>query len=100
MGAQKHPEEHSSLLASLNRSFVCASAAPTDCQFLLALLARKGFLRRVYTQNVDGMHQRAGVPSGKVVEAHGSLMSGNVVLYDDPLPASFYAALQEDFPRR
>lgn len=35
----------------------------------LALLQRKGFLERVYTQNIDMLHQRAG---SDVVEIHGS----------------------------
>ena len=30
-------------------------------------------LRRVYTQNIDGLEERAGVPSANIVQTHGSL---------------------------
>mmetsp|Transcript_16484 Transcript_16484/g.30417 ORF Transcript_16484/g.30417 Transcript_16484/m.30417 type:complete len:340 (-) Transcript_16484:85-1104(-) len=94
----EHPVE-----AAHVRNFIDHSkwtqARPCDCHLLLALLARKGLLHRVYTQNVDGMHQRAGVPEHLVVETHGSLARGNIVLYDDPIPASFTDVIKEDFPK-
>ena len=47
-----------------------AALAPNDGHRALARLERAGIVGGVMTQNVDGLHQRAG--SRKVVELHGS----------------------------
>jgi NAD-dependent deacetylase len=44
---------------------------PNDAHRALALLEERGLLRAVVTQNVDGLHQRAG--SRDVIEVHGSV---------------------------
>lgn len=46
---------------------------PSDSHRFLALLQKKGMLLRVYTQNIDGLEQVAGVSPKKMVYAHGSL---------------------------
>ena len=46
-------------------------ARPNAAHHLLAELERRGKLKAVITQNVDGLHQRAG--SGRVLELHGSI---------------------------
>jgi len=46
---------------------------PSDSHKLLALLEEKKMLLRVYSQNIDGLEQKAGVSAKKVVYAHGSL---------------------------
>ena len=46
---------------------------PTPAHRFLALLSERGMLRRVYTQNVDGLEELAGVPSSKIVQTHGCL---------------------------
>lgn len=46
---------------------------PSDSHRFLALLQQKGMLLRVYTQNIDGLEQVAGVSPNKMVYAHGSL---------------------------
>lgn len=48
-----------------------AEAEPNDGHRALAELQEQGRIRAVITQNVDGLHQRAG--SREVVEVHGSL---------------------------
>lgn len=48
-------------------------ARPNPAHDALARLERQGRLVRVVTQNVDGLHQRAG--SRRVTELHGSLAS-------------------------
>lgn len=47
------------------------SAAPNPAHVALAALERAGSVRGVVTQNVDGLHHKAG--SARVVELHGSL---------------------------
>ena len=46
-------------------------AEPNDGHRALAELEQHGWIRAIVTQNVDGLHQRAG--SRDVVEVHGSL---------------------------
>lgn len=46
--------------------------APTPAHHFLRLLSDKGLLLTVFTQNIDGLEQMAGVPAHKVVHAHGS----------------------------
>jgi NAD-dependent deacetylase len=48
-----------------------AAAEPNDGHRALAELEEQSWIRAVVTQNVDGLHQRAG--SREVVEVHGSL---------------------------
>lgn len=48
-------------------------AEPNDGHRALASLYEAGKLTAVITQNVDGLHQAAGVPSEAVHELHGSL---------------------------
>ncbi|MEP6703117.1 MAG: NAD-dependent protein deacetylase [Betaproteobacteria bacterium] len=50
---------------------VIAGAAPNAAHRALALLQREGFVARLVTQNVDGLHQVAG--STEVIELHGNL---------------------------
>ncbi|RGP63007.1 nad-dependent histone deacetylase sir2 [Fusarium longipes] len=45
---------------------------PTVSHAFIALLARKGLLQMLFTQNIDCLERVAGVPSDKIIEAHGS----------------------------
>lgn len=46
-------------------------AEPNGCHRLLARLEQEGKLQAVITQNIDGLHQKAG--SSNVFELHGSI---------------------------
>ena len=46
---------------------------PSDSHKLLAMLEEKKMLLRVYSQNIDGLENVAGVSNKKMVYAHGSL---------------------------
>jgi len=48
-------------------------AEPNPAHYAVAELYNMGKLDCVITQNVDGLHQKAGVPDEKVIELHGSL---------------------------
>lgn len=54
-----------------------AQAEPNDGHLALAELEERGWIRAVVTQNVDGLHQRAG--SRDVVEVHGSLREAECI---------------------
>ncbi|MEU1692640.1 Sir2 family NAD-dependent protein deacetylase [Streptomyces hirsutus] len=50
-------------------------AEPNAAHRAVAELERSGVPVRVITQNVDGLHQLAGMPTRKVLELHGSARS-------------------------
>lgn len=50
---------------------LCLDAKPNAAHKALAKLEQEGKLRAVVTQNIDGLHQKAG--SQKVLELHGSV---------------------------
>jgi NAD-dependent deacetylase len=54
-----------------------SSPEPNDGHRALAELEERGWIRAVVTQNVDGLHERAG--SREVVEVHGSLREAECV---------------------
>ena len=49
-----------------------ASAEPNAGHLAVAALHRMGKLTHVITQNVDGLHQKAGVPDELVIQLHGN----------------------------
>ncbi len=48
-------------------------AQPNAAHRALVDLHRAGRLRAVLTQNIDGLHQRAGLPDDMVLELHGNI---------------------------
>src|SRR5512139_174308 len=49
------------------------TAEPNSAHHALVALERAGKLTAVITQNIDGLHQRAGADPAKVIELHGTL---------------------------
>jgi NAD-dependent deacetylase len=49
-------------------------AEPNRAHRALAELAGLGRLRALITQNIDGLHQRGGVPADEVIEVHGTML--------------------------
>jgi NAD-dependent deacetylase len=47
-------------------------AEPNAGHRALAKLVEQGRMSAVITQNVDGLHQRSGIPANKVIELHGN----------------------------
>jgi NAD-dependent histone deacetylase SIR2 len=45
---------------------------PTITHSFISLLYQKGLLLKLFTQNIDCLEREAGVPSDKIIEAHGS----------------------------
>jgi hypothetical protein len=45
---------------------------PTLTHSFIKLLSDKGLLSQCFTQNIDTLERRAGIPAGKIIEAHGS----------------------------
>jgi NAD-dependent deacetylase len=57
------------------RFSLLTSAEPNPGHLALAELERRGLIEAVVTQNIDGLHQRAG--SKEVIEVHGSIRSAS-----------------------
>jgi len=49
------------------------SACPNAGHAALVRLERRGSLRALITQNIDGLHQKAGSSSERVIEVHGTV---------------------------
>jgi NAD-dependent deacetylase len=59
----------------MRRQTFAAQPAPNAAHRSIAELERSGVPTRVITQNVDGLHQLAGMPGRKVLELHGTARS-------------------------
>lgn len=51
------------------------AAEPNPAHLALAKLSASGIDARVITQNIDGLHQRAGLAADRVLELHGTMYS-------------------------
>lgn len=65
----KKPEE---FFRFYKNKMLYPDAEPNDAHRALAMLEQQGRLKAVITQNIDGLHQKAG--SKKVLELHGSVL--------------------------
>ncbi len=65
---ESHPEE---FFAFYRRHLLFPDAKPNPAHLALAAWERKGRLNAVITQNIDGLHAKAG--SRRVLELHGSV---------------------------
>lgn len=66
---ERYPED---FFDFYRKHLVYPEAQPNDCHKALAKLEQMGKLKAVVTQNIDGLHQKAG--SKVVYELHGSVL--------------------------
>lgn len=59
-----------------------ADARPNAAHLAVVNWWRQGLLNGVVTQNIDGLHQRAGLPAEAVVELHGNAHSVSCLACD------------------
>ena len=52
---------------------------PTPAHYFVRLLHDKGILLRCYSQNIDSLERRAGLPAEKLVAAHGNFDEAHVI---------------------
>jgi len=70
--------EHPEIFFDFYRNqMVYKDAQPNDCHKALAKLEECGKLKAVITQNIDGLHQKAG--SKNVLELHGTIYSNHCI---------------------
>jgi len=63
---------------------VLSRAEPNVGHLALAALERRGLVRAVVTQNIDGLHERAG--SQQVIEVHGSIRTASCLACGERVP--------------
>lgn len=63
----KHPE----YFYDFCKGFNIDDCKPTKSHLFMGFLNHKGYLSKIYTQNVDGLELKAGLPRDRVVFAHG-----------------------------
>jgi len=68
---------------AMNESF--AKAEPNAGHRGLVVLAEEGKLRAVITQNIDGLHQRAGLSLDQIIEIHGNSTHGKCLDCQAPM---------------
>jgi NAD-dependent deacetylase len=67
------PESRRKQWRMLGEGLLTDKATPNPAHHAIAELDRLGKLDCVITQNVDNLHQKAGVPDDKVFELHGNM---------------------------
>src|SRR5262249_58338657 len=64
---------------------ICARE-PNAGHRALVDLERTGRLRMVITQNIDGLHRKAGTDPGRLAEVHGNVREVHCVVCDARMP--------------
>lgn len=77
--------------------FLNTAAEPNRAHLALAELERQGKLKAVVTQNIDGLHQRAG--SRNVIELHGTTLKHYCTACKAVMPNEQVKALRGQIPR-
>jgi NAD-dependent deacetylase len=67
------PESRRKQWRLLQEGLLTDRAVPNDAHRAIVELDRLGKLDCVITQNIDNLHQKAGVPDNKVLELHGNM---------------------------
>lgn len=102
----ENPEVWKNEVVPMLRSWKLEDTHPTITHKMISWLYNQGWLTRVYTQNIDGLELHPEVLeltnnvadySHSIIQSHGSMRDGSVVLYGDKLSDKFYKACDEDF---
>lgn len=67
------PEARRKQWQFLNQSDLLTAAVPNNGHLAITELEKMGKLDAVVTQNIDNLHQKAGIPPEKVFELHGNM---------------------------
>ena len=55
------------------KGFNIDGCKPTKTHLFMGYLCKKNLIKKIYTQNVDGLELKAGVPEDKMIFAHGRI---------------------------
>ena len=90
---EEHPEE---FYRFYRDKLIVKGAKPNAAHLRLAKLEREGKLKAVVTQNIDGLHQKAG--SRKVYEIHGSALRNYCMSCGKRYPEDYIFESKEPIP--
>ena len=103
----ENPEVWKNEVVPMLRSWKLEDTQPTITHKMIGWLHKQGWLTRVYTQNIDGLELHPEILSElsiepseyseKIIQSHGSMRDGTVVLYGDKLSNKFYKSCEKDF---
>lgn len=85
----------------LARELYPGNFSPTISHVFITLLAKKGLLKMLFTQNIDCLERQAGVPGDLIVEAHGSFAEQRCIDCKTPFPDDLMKehVFKEEVPR-
>jgi NAD-dependent deacetylase len=75
----------------------CRGVNPNTAHYKLAELERKGKLKAIITQNIDGLHQKAG--SSEVYEIHGTTKKNYCSKCKKEYPSDYIFTSTESIPK-
>lgn len=85
---REHPEDFYKIFAQIRTEHL----SPTRAHEFLRLLEDAGCLLRCYTQNIDGLERKVGLPPERVIEAHGTMCDAHCLECAAPsTPAALWA---------
>nr|XP_014340983.1 PREDICTED: NAD-dependent protein deacetylase sirtuin-3-like isoform X4 [Latimeria chalumnae] len=86
---------------SLVKELYPGNYQPNYIHYFVKMLHEKGLLLKMYTQNIDGLERKAGIPSEKLVEAHGTFSTASCHSCCKPFPAKIAqeAIMNDKIPR-
>ncbi|MBE6349549.1 MAG: NAD-dependent protein deacylase [Spirochaetaceae bacterium] len=76
---------------------LCLDVLPNTAHYVLSELEKKGKLQAIITQNIDGLHQKAG--SKCVFELHGSVHRNYCVSCGKFFPTEYIVQSTDEVPR-
>ena len=93
-----HPEKFFAWLHPMAKKMF--EALPNPAHYAVAILEKAGYMKTTITQNIDGLHQRAG--SKQVLEVHGSMESLTCIGCYQKYPAREFIPtfIQQEIPPR
>lgn len=65
---------------------VTGAVRPTAAHWFIKLLHSNGMLLRNYTQNIDGLERKTGIPVESLVESHGTFATASCPSCHTPVP--------------
>eukprot|EP01084_Bolivina_argentea_P267513 454108_1 len=66
-------------------TFYTTDYIPTIAHYFIRLLYEHKLLKRIYTQNIDGLHGKSGIPSNYILPVHGTISEAKCVHCGDIL---------------
>lgn len=89
------------LVYTLAKELYPGKYRPTLTHSFIKLLSDKGLLGLCFTQNIDTLERRAGVPDNKIIEAHGSFATQRCIECKRPFSDTEMKKLveEESIPR-